>query len=82
METRCDQNSFQYLRCKSKCKAKLEEAEAPCFMKNASASGSSKNQMLPSSLPLLASFFKLLPLPQKISRSSASTSLITASKSN
>jgi len=27
---------------------------APCFMKNASASGSSKSQMLPSSLPLPA----------------------------
>jgi len=36
----------------------------PCFMKNASASGSSKSQMLPSLLPLLASFFKMLPLPQ------------------
>jgi len=34
-----------------------------CFMKNASASGSSKSQMLPSSLP--ASIFKVLPLPQK-----------------
>jgi len=36
---------------------------APYFIKNASASGSSKNQMLPSSLPLPASFFKVLPLP-------------------
>jgi len=42
--------------------------EAPCFMKNASASGSSKSQMLPSSLPLPASFFKVLPLPQKFNR--------------
>jgi len=39
------------------------EAEAPCFMKNASASGSSKRQMLPSSLPLPASFFRVIPLP-------------------
>jgi len=38
------------------------------IMKNASASGSSKNQMLPSLLPLLASFFKVLPLPQKFNR--------------
>jgi len=37
-------------------------------MKNASASGSSKSQMLPSSLPLSASFFKVLPLPQKFNR--------------
>jgi len=44
--------------------ARLEEAEAPCFMKNASAS--SKSQMLPSSLP--ASFLKVLPLPQKFNR--------------
>jgi len=43
--------------------ASLEEAEAPCFMKNASASGSSKSQMLPSSLPLPVSFFEVLPLP-------------------
>jgi len=42
---------------------RLEEAEAPFFMKNASASGSSKSQMLPSSLHLPASFFKVLPLP-------------------
>jgi len=43
---------------------------APCFMKNTSISGSSKSQMLPSSLPLPASFFKvlLLPLPQKFNR--------------
>jgi len=34
-----------------------------CFMKNASASGSSKNQILPSLLPLPASFFNVLPLP-------------------
>jgi len=38
----------------------------PCFMKNVSASSSSKSQMLPSSLP--ASFFKVLPLPQKFNR--------------
>jgi len=34
---------------------RLEEAEAPCLIKNASASGSSKRQMLPISLPLPAS---------------------------
>jgi len=38
---------------------------APCFMKI--ASGSSGSQMIPS-LPLLASFFKVLPLPQKFNR--------------
>jgi len=38
----------------------------PCFMKNASASGYSKSQMLPSSLP--ASFFKVLLLSQKFNR--------------
>jgi len=37
---------------------------APCFVKNTSASGSSKNQMLLNS-PLPASFFKVLPFPQK-----------------
>jgi len=37
-------------------------------MKNASASGFSNNQMLPSLLPLPASFFKVLPLPQKFNR--------------
>jgi len=47
---------------------RLEEAEASCFMKNAAASGSSKSQMLPSSLPLPASFFKVLPLPHKFNR--------------
>jgi len=41
---------------------------APCFMKNASASGSTKSQTLPSSLPLPASFFKMLSLPQKFNR--------------
>jgi len=46
----------------SKIVIRLEEAEAPCFMKN--ASGSSKSQMFPNSLPLPASFFfKVLPLP-------------------
>jgi len=45
---------------------RLQEAEAPCFMKNASASGSLKSQMLQSPLP--ASFFKVLPLPQKFNR--------------
>jgi len=40
----------------------------PMFMKNAFASGFSKNQMLPSLLPLPASFFKVLPLSQKINR--------------
>jgi len=38
----------------------------PCFIKNTFASGSSKSQMLPSLLPLPASFFKVLPLPQKL----------------
>jgi len=40
------------------------------FLKNTSASGSSKSQMLPSSLPLPASFFEVLPfpLPQKFNR--------------
>jgi len=42
----------------SKIVAKIEEA--PCFKKSASASGSSKSQMLQSSLPLPASFFKVL----------------------
>jgi len=51
-----------------KIAARLEEAEAPRFKKNASASGSSKSQMLASSLPLPASFFKVLPLPQKFNR--------------
>jgi len=45
----------------------------PCFMKNASASGSLKSQMLPSLLP--ASFFKLLPLPFQ-NNLTASTSLV------
>jgi len=48
--------------------ARLEEVEAPCFMKNASASGSSKRQMLLSSIPLPASFFKVLSLLQKFNR--------------
>jgi len=48
--------------------ARLEEAEAPCFMKNSSASTSSNSQMLPSSLSIPASFFKVLPLPQKFNR--------------
>jgi len=54
----------------SKIAARLEEAEAPCFMKNTTASGSSKSQMLPSSLPLPASFFKVLlhPLSQNFNR--------------
>jgi len=39
-----------------------------CFMKNASASGSSKSQMLSSLLPLPASFFKVLSLSQKCNR--------------
>jgi len=51
-----------------KIAARLEEAEAPSFMKNASASGSSKSQMLPSSLRFPAFFFKVLPLPQKFNR--------------
>jgi len=41
---------------------------APCLMKNASAFGSSKSQMVPSLLPLPAFFFKVLPLPQKFNR--------------
>jgi len=53
----------------SKIVAKIEEAEVPCFKKNASStSGSSKSQMLPSPLPLPASFFKVLPLLQKFNR--------------
>jgi len=40
----------------------------PCFMINVSASGSSKRQMLPSSLPLPAYFFKVLPLSHKFNR--------------
>jgi len=43
---------------KGKIVARLEEAEAPCFKKNASGSSS---QMLPSSLS--AFFFKVLPFP-------------------
>jgi len=38
----------------------------PSFMKNAYASGSSKNQLLLSLLPV--SFFNVLPLPQKFNR--------------
>jgi len=38
------------------------------FYENVSASGSSKSQMLPSLLPLPASFFNVLPLPQKFNR--------------
>jgi len=41
---------------------------AAYFMKNASASGSSNNQMHPSSLPLPASFFKVLQLLEKFNR--------------
>jgi len=41
---------------------------APCFMKNAFVSGSSKSKMVPSSLPLPASFFKVLLLAQKFNR--------------
>jgi len=41
---------------------------APSFIKNASASVSSKSQMLTSSLPLPASFFKVLLLLQKFNR--------------
>jgi len=37
-------------------------------MKNAFASGSSKSQMLPSLFPFPASFFNVLPLPQKFNR--------------
>jgi len=44
-------------------------------MENASASGSSKSQMLPSPLPLPASFFKVLPLPQKFNRFQLTLSL-------
>jgi len=51
--------------------ARLEEAEALCIMKNASAFESSKSQMLPSLLPLLASIFKVLPLPQKLTVSAS-----------
>jgi len=41
---------------------------APCFITNASVSSPSKSQMFLSLLPLLASFFKVLPLPQKFNR--------------
>jgi len=37
----------------------------PCFMKNVSASNSSKSQMFPSLFPHPASFFKMHPLSQK-----------------
>jgi len=46
-------------------------------MKNASASGSSKSQMLPSLLPLPDSLFKVLPLPQKFNRFHISGTVIT-----
>jgi len=49
---------------------------ATSFVKNASPSGSSKSQMLPSLLPLPSSFFKVLPLPQKFNASTASTSSV------
>jgi len=51
---------------------------APCFMKNAFTSGSSKRQMLPKSLP--ASFFKVLPLPQKFPHSACFTAKIIRGK--
>jgi len=61
---------FKVLPLSQKCNCNRFRfhTRAPCFMKNASASGSSKNQMLPSLLPLLASFFKVLLLPQKFNR--------------
>jgi len=68
LRTHIDIHEFFLLYFITKIVARLEEAEAPCFMKNASASGSSKSQILLSSLPLPASFFKLLPLPQKFNR--------------
>jgi len=40
----------------------------PCFIKNVSAFGFSKSQMLSSLLQHPASFFKVLPLPQKFNR--------------
>jgi len=45
------------------------------WWKYASASGSSKSQMLPSLFPIPVSFFKVLPLPQNLT-ASASTSLV------
>jgi len=41
--------------------ARLEEDEALYFTKSSSDSGSLKSRMLPSSLPLPASFFKVFP---------------------
>jgi len=57
-------NLFCYI-LSLKIVARLEEPEAPCFVKNASTSGSSKSQVLSSLLSLPASFFKVIPLPQK-----------------
>jgi len=50
------------------CCQVAKEAEALCFMKNASTSGPSKSQMFPSLLLLPAFIFKVLPLPQKFNR--------------
>jgi len=50
-------------------------------MKNASTSGSSKSQMLPSLLPLPASFFKVLPLPQNVNRFSMPAPCLTKNAS-
>ena len=46
--------------------SQFENAEAPDFEEIASASSSFSTLLLPSSLPLLTSFIKVLPLPQKI----------------
>ena len=59
--------------------SQVKNPEAPDFEKIASASGSFSTLSLPSSLPLPTSFIKVLPLPQKINRftASASTSLVS-----
>jgi len=44
------------------------QLSSKCFHKNLTAYVSSKSQMLLSLLPLLASVFKVLPLPQKFNR--------------
>jgi len=48
--------------------ATLEEAEAPCYVKNASDSVSSKSQMLPNSLPLPAFFSKCFRFHKNFNR--------------
>ena len=48
--------------------SQFENPAAPDLKKIASASSSFSALSLPSSLPLLTSFIKLIPLPQKINR--------------